>query len=368
LVALTCHTAWTQLAGRRLVLNDRTGTVPWPSVHVRDLRDDHTRDPVVQDATPSDGTRDLRDSSAGEPGRRSGSPPSSVDGTTAAAALSLAAIGLGVLIQRSIVRRLRGRDQARRSVELVAPAIDDDSHEMPHQDDSHTDDEDEGSDHEVDRHIDAEDSLLTAPPPYTTAVDPAPTPGAGPEDAEDAARIVADRGDGLLHPSLSEHAASLTTTDSGLDDRPDAGNKTPNRGSEIAGSAAIRPPISTPGDLDPLPARSVVYDRREHLRVSFQSRARLQWEGHDIACETINLDLQGVRCTFPHPRARSTPPAGTAVRITLMLDGLLLPTAARVTSSVSEGDQWRVGLQFDSIDDRYQDHLLAFLDEQDRNG
>lgn len=86
----------------------------------------------------------------------------------------------------------------------------------------------------------------------------------------------------------------------------------------------------------------------------------------NLACETINLDINCVRCALPASPGQTVPAPGTPARITLMLDGVLLPTPARVTSSTSEGGQRRVGVRFESLEDHYRETLLTFLDEQDR--
>lgn len=48
LVALTCYTAWTQLAGRQLMLIDRAASSSWPNLGIRDLRADHTADSAIR--------------------------------------------------------------------------------------------------------------------------------------------------------------------------------------------------------------------------------------------------------------------------------------------------------------------------------
>ncbi|WP_041546464.1 MULTISPECIES: PilZ domain-containing protein [unclassified Nocardioides] len=267
--------------------------------------------------------------------------------------VNLAAIGLGALIQQAMLRRLRRGNHARREGqrELISPAeVEDqgaDSQEVASDHDAEPDhemgqdldhDPDERGDDESTAPIDHDDAVPTART-RRTPVAPTTVPLADPADRIDNAPVTAG----------AVRVAARRDTAAAADTRPGT-----------SGSSTYEP-----GDLDTLSAASVVYDRRERLRVPYQGRARLQWAGHDLACETINLDINGVRCTLP-AQGEAAPAPGTPARITLMLDGVLLPTAARVTSSASEGNQWRIGLRFEPLEDHYRETLLTFLHEQHR--
>ncbi|MBI2245090.1 MAG: PilZ domain-containing protein [Nocardioides sp.] len=353
LVALTCYTAWTELAGRQLRLIDRTASSTWPNLGIRDLRADHTADSAIRQPKRPGDTADARVTDSPAPVPATGGQPRSLDGTTVALIVNLAVIGLGALIQQAILRRLRQGNHARREGqrELISPAEVEDQgadsqevasdhgaepdHEMD-QDLAH--DPDERGDDESTAPIDPDDAVPTARTRRTPAA-PTTVPLADPADRVDHTPVTA----GAVRVATRRDTAAAADTRPGT-----SGSSTYDF-----------------GDLEIASARSVVYDRRERLRISYKGRARLQWEGHDLACETVNLDINGVRCTFPSQGEAALAPA-TPVRITLMLDGVLLPTAARVTSSGAEGDQWRVGLRFESLDDHYREILLSFLHEQDR--
>lgn len=355
LVVLTCYTAWAQLAGRQLVLSDRTGSLTWPPA-IRDLRVDHTADPTIHRTSPVGGTRDLRASSSAESSRTSGAASTTLDGTTLAATVSLLAIGVGLMVQRAILLRPRRRDRAPQpTLELVAAAGDDEAPDLELELDGEPEAEpDQSSEHQADHPLAAEDhdgpelGLAQAATPGCAAATSAGVRGAP--------IIPAGRSDAVTE--IGSHTATQTRGGHGRS------AQDPPSASLISSTATGDPVDTTPGDLDLSSARTIVYDRREHLRVSFQSRARLQWEGHDVACETLNLDLLGVRCVIPPPRTEATLPPGTPVRITLLLDGVLLPTTARVTSTVTEEGQWRVGLRFDTLEDHHRTQLLCYLDEQ----
>ena len=336
LVALTCYTAWTQLAGRQLMLIDRAASATWPNLGIRDLRADHTADSAIRQPSPPRGPADARAAGSAAPVPAAGGQPKSLDGTTVALIVNLAVIGLGILVQRAILRRLRRRDHARRDAQREAPVLP-----------AEVEDQDDGSDEVASDH----DDDTHAP---VVPEDAVPTAHAGPTSAATATGALAGPADrvGNTDAPVIAHAAGVATH------RGTAGTADPIPSTSASSSSDL-------GDLEIASARSVVYDRRERLRVSYTGRARVQWDGHDLACETVNLDINGVRCTFPSQGEAALAP-GTPVRITLMLDGVLLPTAARVTSSGAEGDQWRVGLRFESLDDHYREILLSFLHEQDR--
>ncbi len=360
LVVLTCYTAWTQLAGRQLVLIDRAASSAWPSVGIRDLRADHTADPAVQHPSTLRGTADARATGSAEPVRATGGQPKSIDGTTVALIVNLVVIGLGVLIQRAIMRRLRQRDDPRRDgqreVRILAAEVEDEADDSVEVAPDHDDDHENELDHELSHGPDgdpderSDDNHLpvvrdnAAPTAQTQRIPPATATGAlaGP----------ADRVGNASAPTLA-HAGSVATH-----------RETTGAADTIPSTSAST--TSNPVDLETMSAPSIVYDRRERLRVSYQGRARLQWAGHDLACETINLDIMGVRCAFPAPPAETVLAPGTSAWITLMLDGVLLQTPARVTSSASEDGQWRVGVRFTSLNDDYRAFLLTFLDGQDR--
>jgi hypothetical protein len=93
--------------------------------------------------------------------------------------------------------------------------------------------------------------------------------------------------------------------------------------------------------------RVVIFDRRLSQRVSFVSLARLQWPGHDVACTTANLSMQGVRCDLePDLPPESLPATGTTAHVTLNVNGTLAVLRARVGWCRVEESGAAMGLQF----------------------
>ena len=91
----------------------------------------------------------------------------------------------------------------------------------------------------------------------------------------------------------------------------------------------------------------IIHDRRLGQRVVFESQARLQWDGHDVACRTEDISMHGARVRLPNDLPAIPPPVmGTPVQVTLMLDGALAVLRARVGWQRSDDAGPAVGLQF----------------------
>jgi hypothetical protein len=168
---------------------------------------------------------------------------------------------------------------------------------------------------------------------------------------------------------------------------PPAADGDPEGGADVAGCDGAKPdgaalaghlrdhlPCGPPGDIgaaSPSPARPkpaagrevgscpagssrvVLFDRRLTQRVAFESKARLQWDGHDLGCTTVDLSLSGVGCRLPADLpAPPHPPVGTQVQVTLLLDGAPGVFRARVQWGRIENGGPAVGLRFVQLHDR----------------
>ncbi len=97
-------------------------------------------------------------------------------------------------------------------------------------------------------------------------------------------------------------------------------------------------------------AKVVLVDRRLLQRVAFVSAARLQWPGHDVACSTADLGMQGVGCRLQADMySVAFPATGSAVQVTLTLNGTLTVFPARVAWFRLEGTAPTLGLQFSKV-------------------
>jgi len=102
-------------------------------------------------------------------------------------------------------------------------------------------------------------------------------------------------------------------------------------------------------------AKVILFDRRLGRRVAFATRARLQWPGQDVAWSTVNLSMRGVRCDLPLTVApESVPVAGSAVRLTLNLEGTLAVLQARVGWCRLEPSGPTLGLSFEMLRDTHE--------------
>ena len=100
-------------------------------------------------------------------------------------------------------------------------------------------------------------------------------------------------------------------------------------------------------------------------RVALRSPARLQWPGHDVACDAESLDIRGVRCLVPTLDPDKVPGVGTSVRITITVDGALLPIGATVNYTCSREGGHIVGMLFEPLDEIQRSFLLAFIADAD---
>lgn len=133
-------------------------------------------------------------------------------------------------------------------------------------------------------------------------------------------------------------------------------------------TATVKPPAdhSTAGaasDCPPGTGPVILYDRRLAQRVTYQSKARLQWDAHDVACISEDISMRGVRLRFPQdpPAAPPPPPEGTPVRVTLTLDGALTTLTARVGWQRSDQASPLLGLQFLGIHKRHETLLQPIV-------
>jgi PilZ domain-containing protein len=103
-------------------------------------------------------------------------------------------------------------------------------------------------------------------------------------------------------------------------------------------------------------SRVVLYDRRLGQRVAFESRGRLQWEGHDVSCSTVDLSMRGAQLRLAGGPGVVAPPAvGTTVTVTLTLDGRT-PTILKARVGWQRGDEQgsALGLQFLGVQKRQE--------------
>jgi hypothetical protein len=133
------------------------------------------------------------------------------------------------------------------------------------------------------------------------------------------------------------------------------------------GTATAKPPLEPPArgaasDRASGEGPVILYDRRLAQRVAYQSKARLQWDGHDVACISEDIGMRGVRLRFPGDLpAAPPPPAGTTVRVTLTLDGTLTTLKARVGWQRSDETSPLLGLQFLGVQSRHETLLQPIV-------
>ena len=107
--------------------------------------------------------------------------------------------------------------------------------------------------------------------------------------------------------------------------------------------------------------RVVLYDRRANLRLDLHVGGRLQWDDQSRNCRVTSLGAQGMRCLLPVDGSTVPPPLGASARVTTIVDGALLAIDATVAWIRSDGQECRVGLRFDDLDEARRDQLLTFL-------
>jgi len=105
----------------------------------------------------------------------------------------------------------------------------------------------------------------------------------------------------------------------------------------------------------------VLFDRRTAHRIIYETPARLQWHGHDLAATSRNLSTDGIACRLPRVEALQVPPAGTPAQITLALDGTLATLAARVKWHRVEDDDLVLGLLFQPLSSHHQSLLSTVV-------
>ena len=363
-VALTCYAAWVQFAGHRLVLSHPPESLRSPpsGSPERGGSSGTLVDPRRELVTPTseDGA------GSGESSTTSSlRAPLTVDGTTVAVITSVVALGLGAIAQRHILRRIRARGPsdvadgpAERSSEEVATT---DADEVGVAAEDHRDVESAGG--EVSPEILQESDDPTA-------------------DARSGLRSTArSRPDGVAAAGPTAGAVA-TRPGANVDDDPgdhpvngsDAALAIPVGGESASlgpGTNAVAPTGATErscgdGALDPMTS-SRPRASRARGPVPFETRARLQSDTYDWACQTVNIDAHGVRCTLPAALDAVALPVGSLVRITLTLNGGLFLARATVTSSRPATSQHRINLQFESLDESHSAQLLRFIEDLDRS-
>lgn len=147
-----------------------------------------------------------------------------------------------------------------------------------------------------------------------------------------------------------------------------------------ASSGPGRPPVAT-GSMDPIaeptglqarltsstPHTSVADEEDVGTdpfalanRITHRTRARLQWHGHDISCETLELSMLELMCSYPLDAA-PPPVAGAPATVTLLLDGGLAQLDAQISGSRVHDGHGRVLLQFSQLDPAHRSLIAAVL-------
>jgi hypothetical protein len=165
----------------------------------------------------------------------------------------------------------------------------------------------------------------------------------------------ADVGEGVVEPQESE-----TTTE------PPDGDLGPEHSDAPEGTDAAQTVATAPrtrdGEREEVAGpRVVLYDRRMHRRVALRTPARLQWLAHDVACAAETLSIWEVHCLVATSATDQVPRVGTTVRVTIAVDGALVPLGATVTHARSRQDGHVVCMRFDPLDEVHREFLLAFI-------
>lgn len=245
--------------------------------------------------------------------------PSAISGTVVAIALIVGVNVVGLVILRSLRRRVRTNNRTTPETALgdMAATTRQSADEAP---------EAEGFSHPTD------DGCVLTPATLEPGVSvPEPSAGTG-------------TGDEILAPTRPLLAAE------GRHDieevAPRAAEPSSVRSIVTGGVcdpvATARPASSGGGTrIDPL-------DKRLHKRVSFVGPARLQAPGYDLSCTTADLSMTGARCdVLGGVQLASLPASGARVRITLRLDDTLAVLDARIVWRRGDaGGSTALGLQF----------------------
>jgi len=127
---------------------------------------------------------------------------------------------------------------------------------------------------------------------------------------------------------------------------------------EVAAHQAVRA-VGSPASARPS-GRVILYDRRLRQRVAYDSPARLQWDGHDVACTTEDISMHGARLRVLGELSCPPPTMGTSLRVTLELSGIVAVLQARVGWQRSDGAGSTLGLEFQRVQ-RLHEELLQVI-------
>ena len=303
LLCIGSHIIWQAMAGERLRLSQQSNASSSGAT-------DKTQRPRAESLEMS------RSAGGSAPETRSARSaavaPSTMSGTALAVGLISGMTGLAFLILRGVLQRQRRHQAIRRAAEeardqmdrTLLEAVENDSTKQP-------------------------DEPPTSVRPVTPSAPNASTP------ASVTARAVA--------PARSPSGSTTAT----------------GRVPPVAVGQTSR--VGNPGPPGESTAVSL-FNRRASQRVVFESRARLQWEGQDVAGTTTDLSISGTRCRLADGLPRgSAPRSGTLVQITMNLDGTLAILSARVEWQRLEGTAPVVGLQFQRVVEHHRALLRPII-------
>ncbi len=331
---------WHVMAGDRIRLAQTSGPTTTTQPATSTTHTSRSRPPAV--------TRNRGDTSASTPGATtSAGPPTTVSGSLLAVAIIIAMTGVALGATRVLLLRLKRRPPVQPDPRAASDAV-------------------------VEQ-AEADTEMLPAGAQ-------APEQPDDREDCEDAATLESltdpKQGNGIglgdpgSHPGWrrpetgeeTQHTQPGVPTPRSQPVRPPHEPEvTSSRGACTA--TAETPRVHTAGRRQPVASGSVIlYDRRLGQRVSFESQARLQWDGHDVPCMTEDLAMRGARLRFPGEPASIPPPAmGTSVQVTMMLDGTLAVLRARVGWRRCDGPAPTLGLQFLGVQHHHEQLLQAIV-------
>jgi hypothetical protein len=319
--ALLSVATWYQLGNRDVVISDPTRA---STTSQRDLEAD-LRAPAPHAST----TRDLRATSQEKEwrqGRPTGSPaPAKISGTKVAVAMVGGLLALGVAVQRRILRWYRSRLAGRQPGSELDPTADGELPDLPGLDELRA--ARQGAQQDLLKHGSQHEGA--AAPVSRHECLPDPTDGASSEVIEHS-----EDGVGTWGAPAGETAPAVP-------------RGFPTELFDSFTPASVR----SPGES----YRVVLFDRNvaDADLIDYRSPARLQWDGHDVACSTLRVSLEKLTCRFETTNP-TAPPSGTRARITLKLNGALALLSARVTWSRLDGDVVDVGLLFDALPDEHR--------------
>jgi hypothetical protein len=242
-----------------------------------------------------------------------------ISGSALAVALIATTSGVGLLVVRTLVRRHEVAD----SPVTDTPRTEDESPE-PDRDDA----------------VQELDEVAPEQVQHDAREPAAPESGEGtPEEAGPPRAEHMRSGDGPDPVTVTEPL-----------ERPAAGSTAEDRSDgppATVGNGPPRPDRASQSGAGQPTTKVVLFDSRLTQRIVFDSRARLQWPGHDVVCTTVDLSMHGVGCRLPPDLPpESRPASGSTVDITLNLDGRSAVLRARVRWGQAEETGAAMSLHF----------------------